>query len=58
LDEDSSAPLAKKCKAEGQALLVISGANRTDLTDKGFMYAKSNPAKLKAELKKTIDSLL
>ena len=58
LDEDSSAPLAKKCKAEGQALLVISGANRTDFTDKGFMYAKSNPAKLKAELKKTIDSLL
>ena len=58
LDEDSSEPLVKKCKAEGQALLVINGSKRTDLTDKGFMYAKSNPAKLKAELKKTIDSLL
>lgn len=58
LDEDSSSELAKKFKAEGQALLVISGSKRTDLTDKGFMYAKSNPAKLKAELKKTIDSLL
>ena len=58
LDEDTSSTIAKKCQAEGQALLVISGKKRTDLTDKGFMYAKSNPDKLKAELKKTIDSLL
>lgn len=58
LDEKSSEALAKKCNAEGQALLVISGGKRVDLTDKGFMYARSNPEKLKAELKKTIDSLL
>jgi hypothetical protein len=58
LDEKSSEALAKKCNAEGQALLVISGDKRVDLTDKGFMYARSNPEKLKAELKKTIDSLL
>lgn len=58
LDEKESDVLAKKCKAEGQALLVISGSKRTDLTDKGFMYARSSPEKLKAEFKKTIDSLL
>jgi len=58
LDEKSSEALAKKCNAEGQALLVMSGGKRVDLTDKGFMYARSNPDKLKAELKKTIDSLL
>jgi len=58
LDEKNSKNLADKCKVEGQALLVISGNKRIDLTDKGFMYARSNPDKLKAELKKTIDPLL
>ena len=58
LDESSSATLAGKCKAEGQALLVISGGKRIDLTEKGFMYAKSKPAKLNEELKKVIDSFI
>ena len=58
LDEKTSEALAKKCKAEGQALLIISGTKRVDLTEQGFMYAKSSPVKLKAELKKTIDPLL
>jgi len=58
LDEKGSDVLATKCKAEGQALLVLSGNKRIDLTEQGFMYAKSNPEKLKAELKNTIDPLL
>ena len=58
LDEKTSEALAKKCNAEGRALLVISGGKRVDLTEQGFMYAKSSPDKLKAELKKTIDALL
>jgi len=58
LDEKTNATLAKKCKTEGQALLVIGGGKRVDLTEKGFMYAKSSPEKLKAELKKVIDPLL
>lgn len=58
LDEKTSETLAKKCKAEGQSLLVISGNKRYDFTEQGFRYAKSNPEKLKAELKKTIDLLL
>ena len=57
LDEKSSEALAKKCNAEGQALLVNSTNKRVDLTEQGFMYAKSQPDKLKAELKKTIDPL-
>lgn len=58
LDEKSSETLAKKCSVEGQALLVISGGRRIDLTEQGFMYAKSNPDKLKVELKKVIDALI
>lgn len=57
LDVKSSEAIAAKCKAEGQSLLITSSNKRVDLTDKAFMYAKSNPTKLKAELKKTIDSL-
>ncbi len=58
LDEKNSKVIARKCKAEGQALLVISGSKRIDLTEEGFMYAKPKPEKLKAELKKVIDPLL
>jgi hypothetical protein len=58
LDDKTSKAMAARCKAEGQALLVISGHKRFDLTDQGFMYARSNPDKLKAELKKIIDPLI
>jgi Skp family chaperone for outer membrane proteins len=58
LDEKNSKMLAEKCKAEGQALLIISSNKRFDLTDTGFMYARSNPDKLKQELKNTIDPLI
>ena len=51
LDEDNSKALAEKCKAEGQQLLIISGNKRFDITEQGFMYARSNPDKLKQELK-------
>ena len=57
LDEKSSDALSKKCKAEGQALLVITGSKRIDLTEQGFMNARSKPEVLKAELKKSIDPL-
>ena len=55
LDEKTSDALAKKCKAEGQALLIISNSKRFDLTEQGFMFARSKPDALKEELKKTID---
>jgi hypothetical protein len=58
LDTKGTEGLVQKCKAEGQSLLVICGNKRVDLTEQAFMYAKSSPAKLKAELKKVIDRLL
>jgi hypothetical protein len=58
LDEKTADALAQKCKAEGQALLVINGNKRFDLTEQAFMYAKSQPDKLKNELNKTITPLL
>lgn len=57
LDEDGSKAIAEKVKASGQALLVVKGDQRIDLTSQGFMNAR-NPEKLKQEIKKAIDPLL
>lgn len=58
LDDKESDALAKKYKLEGQSLLVIGGNKIINLTDKGFMYARSKPEVLKAEIKKAVDQLL
>lgn len=58
LDEKGNEAILKKCKTEGQSLLFLAKNKRIDLTDKAFMYAKNSPNKLKAEVKKTVDSLL
>lgn len=57
LDEKEGANLGKKCKVEGQTLIVICGDKRIDLTDKGFLYANGNPDKLKEEIKKAIEEV-
>ncbi|MDD3079775.1 MAG: nitrophenyl compound nitroreductase subunit ArsF family protein [Paludibacter sp.] len=58
LDDKSSEKLADKYKVDGQSLLVIKDNKPVDLTQQGFMYARTQPEKLKAELKKVIDPLL
>lgn len=58
LEDDSSKELAEKAKATGQALLILSGDFRKDITSEAFMYANNNYEKLKAEIKKIIDPLL
>lgn len=58
IEEKSGEELADKLKIAGQALVVLKGDQQTDLTDKGFMYALSEPDKLKAEVKKAVDAAL
>ncbi len=58
LDKKESKALAATCKAEGQSLLVVRGNKRIDLTEQAFLYARSNPEKLKQTLKQTIDPLI
>ena len=57
LDDESSKKIAEKLKVSGQSLLVVKGGKQIDLTDKAFMYATTTPDKLKAEIKKAIESL-
>ena len=58
LDEKEGEAVGAKLKVEGQALLIVSGDKKVDLTEKGFMYANNSPEKLKAEIKKVIDEML
>jgi hypothetical protein len=58
LEDEKSKPLAEKAKVTGQALVIMSGDFRKDLTAEGFMYANNNFEKFKAEIKKTIDPLV
>ncbi len=58
IEDEKSKPIAEKANVTGQALVIISGEFRKDLTAEGFMYANNNFDKLKAEIKKAIDPLL
>jgi hypothetical protein len=58
MDEKSGENLADKLKVSGQSLLIIKDDEVKDLTEKGFLYARSSPEKLKADIKKEVDLLL
>lgn len=54
LDETEGKSAAEKLTVSGQALLVVVDDDIKNLTNEGFMYARSNPAKLHAEIEKAI----
>lgn len=58
LEDEKSKPIAEKAKVTGQALVILSGDFKKDLTAEGFMYANNNYEKFKAEIQKTIDPLV
>jgi len=58
LDDESSKALAEKLNVYGQTLLIVKGDKKVNLTNEGFMYANSEPDKLKSIIKAKIDELL
>jgi len=58
LDDASSKAIAEKLKISGQTLLIVKGDQKINLTNEGFLYAMTNPAKLKSIIKQKVDSLL
>ncbi|MGE0088927.1 MAG: nitrophenyl compound nitroreductase subunit ArsF family protein [Bacteroidales bacterium] len=58
LDEADAKEVAEKIGVSGQALVFIKGDEKIDLTSDGFMYARSNPEKLKEKIKETITNLM
>lgn len=51
IEENKNAPLVKKYQVTGQTLLLVKGKNTSNLTNQGFLYAKTNPDKLKEEIR-------
>ena len=49
IEEEEFADLVEKYKISGQTLLLVKGDKTSDLTSQGFLYAKTNPEKLKEE---------
>lgn len=58
LDEKSGQELAEKIGVSGQTLLIVKGKTKVNITNEGFMYAKSNPEKFKSIIKEKVDPLM
>ncbi|NOU19630.1 MAG: hypothetical protein HOO91_18895 [Bacteroidales bacterium] len=57
LDESENKVFAEELGIGGQTLLVVSGKNRLDITDKGFLNAH-DLEKMKEEIQKAVDQAL
>lgn len=58
LEEQNGKIQAKKLGVTGQCLLLVRGDRKVDLTNEGFLYARTNPVKLKSIMKEKIDGLM
>ena len=58
LDDSEGKAMMEKVGAPGQALMIVNGQNKINITNEGFLYARSNPEKLKQIVKEKIDPLL
>ena len=58
LEDEATKPIADKLKVSGQTLLIVKGDQKINLTNEGFLYAVTNPAKLKSIIKAKVDPLL
>ena len=58
LDEETGKEKGKDLDINGQTLLIVSGDTRINLTSEGFLYARTNPDKLKKLIKEKVDALL
>lgn len=58
LDDESSKTIAEKLQIAGQTLLIVKGDTKINITNEGFMYARSNPEKFKTIIKEKVDPLV
>jgi hypothetical protein len=56
-EEAQNSELVKKYQVAGQALLIVKGNQKFDLTNVAFMNAERSPYRLKNKIKETIDKL-
>ena len=57
LDNKENEELAKKLEVGGQALLIVNGTKKVDITTDGFMFAMRDREKFKEKIKTSVESL-
>lgn len=58
LEDDATKIIAKKLEVSGQSLLLVKGDQKINITNEGFLYARTNPVKFKKIIKEKVDKLL
>ena len=58
LEEDDGKKIAVQLKVSGQTLLLVKGDQMVNLTNEGFLFARTNPEKFKKIIKEKIKPLL
>lgn len=58
LDETEGKEKAQELGISGQTLLIVNGDKKINITHEGFMYARSNPEKLKQVISDHITPML
>ena len=58
LGDETYKALINKYEVSGPTLIFVSDSEIVNLTNEGFMYARTKPEKFKKEIKKTVDDLL
>lgn len=58
LEEEDGKKMAERLKVSGQALLLVKGEEMVNLTNEGFMNARTNSGKFHEILKSNIDKML
>jgi hypothetical protein len=58
LEDEAGKTKGDELEVSGQTLLIVAGDIKINITNEGFMNARSNPDKLKAIIKEKIDPLL
>lgn len=57
IEEEGNEKLIEELEISGQTLLIVGGDKKVNLTTDAFMYARTKPDKLEAEIKKAIDKM-
>ena len=58
LEEEEGKKMAEELKVSGQTLLLVKGGEQVNLTNDGFMNARTKPDKFHEILKENIDTML
>ena len=58
LEDAANKAIVEKLQISGQTLLIVKGGTKINLTNEGFLYARSNPEKFKSIIKEKVDRLI